>query len=316
MNYLAAKIETLSAKGPVAAGPIVPALPATANPPEAPSPAPALKLDPGSAGVSPSPVAAPVQPAPSADLENQLGSLQNQVRQLQNDKSLLEAKLKEALAAQPAALDPRQLAKAEEQIKALQKENDLLKATEVSNRKLADQSALASKLALENQALQARLNSSTTDAEAAAALRAENQLLKKQLADLKVAPHSPKADQGRELAQAQARLAALQSDKEILRLEKIALEDRVKQLTAPSPVAASPVPPAANSTADASRIQQLERERDDLQKKLAAATKDASGRKGKAAAARVVEMENQVAALRARLETYEAHAVPYGRAPG
>jgi len=39
----------------------------------------------------------------------------------------LEAKLKEALAAQPAAVDPRELAKAQEQVKDLQKENELLK---------------------------------------------------------------------------------------------------------------------------------------------------------------------------------------------
>ena len=39
----------------------------------------------------------------------------------------LEAKLKEALAAQPAAIDPRELAKAEERIRTLEKEADLLK---------------------------------------------------------------------------------------------------------------------------------------------------------------------------------------------
>ena len=51
------------------------------------------------------------------------------MRQLQADKSLLEAKLKEALAAQPAAVDPRELARAEEKIRGLQKENDLLKVS-------------------------------------------------------------------------------------------------------------------------------------------------------------------------------------------
>lgn len=75
-----------------------------------------------------------------AEGTNQFNALQEQVRQLQAekgqlqmdrdqllaDKGLLEAKLKEALTVQPAASDPRELAKAEQRIKALQKENELL----------------------------------------------------------------------------------------------------------------------------------------------------------------------------------------------
>src|SRR5205823_10613335 len=68
-------------------------------------------------------------PATTADSDLQLNGLQEQVRQLQADKTILESKLKEAFAAQPAAVDPRELAKAEEKLRALQKENDLLKVT-------------------------------------------------------------------------------------------------------------------------------------------------------------------------------------------
>jgi tetratricopeptide (TPR) repeat protein len=71
------------------------------------------------------PAPAPVKPAP-ADWENQVETLKAQVRQLQSDKGLLESKLKEALSAQPAAVDPREVAKAEEKVRALQKENELL----------------------------------------------------------------------------------------------------------------------------------------------------------------------------------------------
>src|ERR1035441_639724 len=80
-----------------------------------------------------------------------------------------------------------------------------------------------------------RLKTLNADAEAASSLRAENQLLKKQVADLKAAPPpTGKAEEAnRRLAQAQAQIAALQSDKEMLRLEKIALENQVKQLPAP-----------------------------------------------------------------------------------
>jgi tetratricopeptide (TPR) repeat protein len=55
----------------------------------------------------------------------------------------------------------------------------------------------------------------------------------------------------------------------------------------------------------------LERERDDLQKKLDTAVKELAGRKSKAAAARVQEMTAQLTSLRARLEVLEARQVPY-----
>jgi tetratricopeptide (TPR) repeat protein len=355
---MADKITTLSARVPAPAAPT----PRAAATPGAP------------------PSASPGQPAQSApvnDWEGQLNTLKDQVRQLQADKTVLEAKLKEALSLQPAATDPRELAKAEAKIQDLLKENDLLKvslaqekakpvaaldtkaldearqaveeanrklaeqtktanaltaektvlqnklnslttspanaaeleatkkALEDANRKLAEQTKLAAKLAGEKESLQARVKALNTDAEAAAALRAENQLLKKQVADLKAAPPptSKVEEASRQLAQAQAQIATLQSDKDILRLEKSALENRVKQLSA--------TPAAAAKAADAARIKELERERDELKKSLAVANKELYSRKGKAAAARLADLENQLATLRARLQVFEARQVPY-----
>jgi tetratricopeptide (TPR) repeat protein len=219
------------------------------------------------------------------------------VRQLQADKATLEAKLKESLAVRPAALDPRELARAEEKIKGLMKENELLKVT-------LDQQKAKSLPAADMKALSA-------DAEAAAALRTENQLLKKQLADLKAAPPSvtKPEEANRQLAQAQAQIASLQSDKEMLVLEKMALEQRVKPSSGPS--ASLGLSPAQAQSADATRLKQLQRERDELQKLLAAANKELYSRKGKAAAARLAELDNQLTTLRARLEVYEARQVPY-----
>ena len=317
LNYVAAKIAAISphVPAPVAPSPAGPG----AKPAVTPSAAPAQ----------------PAQPVPPGDWEIQLNTLKDQVRQMQADKAVLEAKLKEALSVQPTSLDPRELARAEDKIKGLVKENDLLKvilaqekakllpaadakalgetrqALTDANRKLADQSKLASELALEKESLQARLKTLNADAEAASSLRAENQLLKKQVADLKAAPPpTGKAEEAnRRLAQAQAQIAALQSDKEMLRLEKIALENRVKQL--PAPPVTQAVAPAPAKMADAARIKQLERERDDLQKQLAAANKELFSRKGKAAAARKADLENQLTTLRARLDVLEARQVPY-----
>ena len=304
-------------------------------------------------------------------------------RQLQADKAVLEAKLKEALSVQPASMDPHELAKAEEKIRNLQKENDLLKlgldqtkgkplpapdtkaldearqtlaeanrklaektktadalalekaalqakldhlpaspanatdleatknALQQANLKLDEQSKLFSVLALEKEGLQARLKTLSAEAEASAVLCAENQILKQQLADLKAAtPPGDKSEQARrQLAEAQTQIAALQSDKEMLRLEKSAFENRVKQLSAP-PVAKDVLPAPAKG-ADAARLKQLQKERDDLQKQLVAANKELSNRKDKAAPARVAEIQRQLATLRARLEVYEARQVPY-----
>src|SRR5207237_8990362 len=113
-------------------------------------------------------------------LENQLSALKTQVRLLQNENMLLESKLKESFSAQPAATDPRELAKAQGKVQSLQKENELLKFTLTqekakprtvdtkaveqtqqflaeANRKLAEQIDKANKLALEKTALQNKL---------------------------------------------------------------------------------------------------------------------------------------------------------------
>ncbi len=90
--------------------------------------------------------------APPADWENQLNELQIQVRQLQAEKAVLEAKLKEALSVQPPAFDARELGKAEERIRALQKENDLLKVNLDKKRQTpGSQAASGNKEELEKQ---------------------------------------------------------------------------------------------------------------------------------------------------------------------
>ena len=318
LNYVAGKIA---------------GLPASVTAPTTPAPG-----VPGATAI-PGTNAAPAQPTAPSDWAAQLGDLNNQVRQLQADKATLEAKLKEALAVQPAALDPRELARAQDKIKSLMKENDLLKVTldqqktntlsatdmkaleetrqalAEAKSKLAEQTATANTLALEKTALQTKLNNlaPSADTGAVTALRTENQLLKKQLADLKTAPASASKleEPSRQLAQVQAQVAALQSDKEMLQLEKIALENRLKQSSSPS---ASPsLSPAQAESADATRLKQVQRERDELQKLLAAANKELYSRKGKAAAARLADLDNQLTTLRARLEVYEARQVPLYR---
>jgi Flp pilus assembly protein TadD len=306
LSYLALKIETLSAQAPV----------------RAPS----------------NPVA---QPGAPNEAERQLGELKQRLQQLEADKVVLEAKLKEALAVQPEATDPRDFSNALAQVKSLEKENELLKVTLAqeksrgsapalkpgmlpaaeANQKLAEQTERANRLAIERDALQSQIKSPTVIGPyAASALQSENVLLRKQLAELKAAPGANSAEAGSRLAEAQKQIAALQADKEMLRLEKAALENRVQQLAAakPSvpvatnavPVVANPAPMTARVT-ESARIKEVERERNLLQKKLDEAMKELYNRKGKALSARLEGLEGQILALKSRLEIFEARQVPY-----
>jgi hypothetical protein len=115
------------------------------------------------------------------ELQEQLRALVEQVRQAQAERGVLEAKLKEALTSQPAMVDAREVAKAEEKIRALQKDNDLLqvsvaqekarmakmvepaalesmqKSLDDVNQKLAKQTDVVSALSVEKEATQKRL---------------------------------------------------------------------------------------------------------------------------------------------------------------
>ena len=400
LTYLATRIAEASANAP-----------AEAAPPSASAPSPnptATNAAAARTATNASPVAPDERDAQLQRLRSQVSRLEAERDQLQADKgrlaedrnglqadkSLLEAKLKEALSLRPAAVDPAQLARAEEKITSLQKENDLLKvaldkerAQPASgsakalaqarqtvaelNRKLAAESTRASALTQEKQALESKLsllppNKANNAALAAArndlaeanrqlarekaltaslqaqkttlekrlddashprefaALQAENQALKQQLAELKTASPGKTSvdDLNRQLTAAQAQIAALEGEKEILRLEKIALQNHLKTLASAPPVASpAAVPVAAVAPAPAAlppatsqetaRIRQLERERDDLQKKLQAAYKQLYDKKGKGAAQKAQELENKLERLQARLDAFEARQVPY-----
>jgi len=284
--------------------------------------------------VTPTPAVAPAPHGPTiAEVQSQIADLQNQLKQVQNDKMLIEAKLREALAARPAGADPREYAEAQEKIRSMEKENDLLqvslaqereKVASLSNsgqllqtkmelegakKQLAEQTARANDLAQQNQALQAQVKTLAANSAELASLRSENAALKKNLTSKSPGDATASnAELSRQLAQAQQTIASLQADKEVWRLEKDALQNRVKQLSSEPKIASAPTP---LWTQDSERVKQLERERDDLQKKLDAAQKELYGRNGKATASRVDELAAELETLRARLDIFESKPVPY-----
>jgi Flp pilus assembly protein TadD len=315
LRYLAAKIAMISSEAP--SGAPVPNAP--------PNPAPAQPLN---QAANP-PVAVP---PPVNDLANTVKALQEQLREEEADRAMLQAKLKEALSAQPATVDPREFNEAQEQIIALEKENDLLKVSLEQSRgggikseaaaavearqELAAARQQAATLAqanaaltAENSRLQARVKEKAAPDAETEALREENAVLKKQVADLKK-PSLPGAESDRKLLEAQAQIAALESDKEILRLEKIALQNRVKQMLAKTPDAQAAASQGDNGSAEI--ITRLEAERDTLQRRLDVAMLEISADKpAPSASAQVDETSRQLEALRARIDILEAHPVPY-----
>lgn len=69
-------------------------------------------------------------PAAGSELTAQLDQLQARLQAQLAANEKLQARLKEALSVQPAAMDPRELEKSQEKIRWLMKENDLLKASQ------------------------------------------------------------------------------------------------------------------------------------------------------------------------------------------
>jgi Flp pilus assembly protein TadD len=177
-------------------------------------------------------VAATTTNAPGISAANQLQQLQKEIERLNAQNTLLDAKLKEALSVQPAPMDPRELAKAEERIKQLTKERDLLKVTleqqQGTAMKLSDPAALEA----ERKLLAEIKQKLAEQMEQNAALRKENEGLKKQVADMKPLLEMPVGEKNELAAQlqiARATITSLQSSNLALRNQQLALEKQLAE---------------------------------------------------------------------------------------
>jgi Tfp pilus assembly protein PilF/regulator of replication initiation timing len=250
-------------------------------------------------------------------------SLRTQLATAQSENQTLQAKLKEALASQPAAIDAAELARAQEQIRSLMKENDLLKTREPAGKNAGDTNGIsqlrrqladtfnkyseehsrAEKLVAENAALQKDLKrTGGQDSTALDLVRSENGRLKAQLAALQAAANDAAAakELAAKLKDARTQIASLQTEVKVVTLEKGALENKVQQLSAEVEKLR-----AANFEG---RIRDLTEQRDELAKQLAEAGKK-SPRKG--ADAQLAALNKEMEALRARLAVDESKPVPY-----
>jgi tetratricopeptide (TPR) repeat protein len=261
-------------------------------------------------------------PSSTDEWKSRVDALSRQVQALQAENATLQAKLQEALAEQPATIDSRELDRAQDQINLFRKENDLLKASMAqlapntnllrqaaqalseANKKLSDERERADQLARDNQVLQGRLQVLASRPGSLDALRDENSLLKKQLADLKAATNSVAGDFNAEMAKTKAQMAVLQSDAEVALLEKATLENKMRNLQMTNRA-------AVNQAENEARIRALTDERNALLAKLGEANKELYGGKNQTVAAQVNTLSDEVKALRARLAVDEAQVIPY-----
>lgn len=253
-------------------------------------------------------------------------ALQGELKRVTQDAHELESlrheneQLKSQLAAPVAVADEKKSTKAQAaQLKAANHQIASLQAALDKNasemaavrQQLAEahdqysaEQARAEKLAADNSALQRELKQAGPDVKAIEALRRENEILKSRVA----APHAAAADvapaqaPAEQLNELHTQVASLQSAVKVAALEKSALENKVRQLSAEAD--------QLQAVNVQGQIRELTKQRDELARKLANASKSAAT-SGKPEAPQVAALNRELASLRARVEVAEAKPVPY-----
>ena len=254
--------------------------------------------------------------APAADTEAQLENLRTQLQVAQAANGLLQAKLKEALSVQPAETDPQALARAQEKIRWLMKENALLTATPGNAATVFVTNELPAAVNVSAPAVVTNFVR-VTDTKALRAAQAQLAATEEKLAEehgraeklaqkLKSLPAStPPAETEKlaaDLKQSQDMVASLQSSAQVAALEKAALERKLQDLSA-----------ATNSGTSAaeyeSRLRELTQERNRLIEKLDLASQKSSGDKD--SRLQIGALNDEISILRSRLAVLEAAQVPF-----
>lgn len=183
----------------------------------------------------PTPGAVTNRPAPAvtSDIDSQFKVLTDEIQRLEANNKLLTAKLKEALSVQPAGVDPQEMAKAAEAVKTLQKENELMKVSLDQERLKSSQMAEgAASVAALNQTLAEIKTKLARQLETMGVLQSENEVLKKQAAEIGQKADANSAESARVLDQAAVKISSLVSNIELLRSEKSLLESRLNEARA------------------------------------------------------------------------------------
>ncbi|HON08967.1 MAG TPA: hypothetical protein PLW02_12795, partial [Verrucomicrobiota bacterium] len=256
------------------------------------------------------------QPQPAReipqDIKDQIDFLQQQISQLKIERDQLQVKLKEALSVQPAAVDPGELARANEKIRNLEKQVELLQLSinqerEKSSNNITNTDINSKLKAMESQIATLIKDNATKEA------KIQSLIAEKEALELSLKNKQPKADGEniqavknleKELALANEKVIDLSKKLESITKEKAVLEKQVAALM-------SEQKSKGSRDKDIKRIKELEKENEELQKKLNALSKDYYNVQQKNQTAKLTDLENQIVALKARLDAYEMKAIPH-----
>ena len=257
------------------------------------------------------PTPAPAGPTPveaaATSTARQLAVLQTEIARLAAQNSLLEAKFREALTVQPAAVDPRELAKAEERIKALQKERDLLAVTleQAAGRtpSTSGKSDAASTEAKQDVVTQTAVVN---------VLQRQNEELQKRINDLLAKLKPSVRGTSEETLKLKESVAALEASNRVMKEEQVTMENRlvdfVKRHGSSDARDAELQKQLAEAQAAAKAAKE---ERDALVEKLNKVTKELTERDTRIRSTATQDLEKQLDGIRAKLKIFEAKKVPF-----
>jgi tetratricopeptide (TPR) repeat protein/HAMP domain-containing protein len=277
LEYISSKLEPLAKK--VAAGGAAATENATPAPRTAPAPADRITL------------------------------LEEEIKRLALQNAHLEARLREALTVQPAAIDPRELAKAESKIKELQKERDLLVVSlEQAGRKPTAPAAN------QNADADAKRNAATQTA-VVGVLRKQNEDLQRQITELvaKLRQSGKLTPASEETLRLRETVAALEASNRVLKEETTSMENRLVQFVRQH----GPGPAARNVELQRELVEARQAartaaaERDALIQRLNEVTKQLNQRDTGAPTVATRQLEQQLEGIRAKLQIFEAKQVPF-----
>ncbi len=274
-------------------------------------------------------------------LEASHSNLEKTRDRLDRERATLESRLKEALGPKAAAVDPVELARAEDRILLLVKENGILKAG--LDRQMADSKRMvesakksveleqqlegargeltavrkqSDELKGERQKLQSRLDVLTRKGdEQTTSLKSEIESLRKDLASARSSRPASATDAAKELASLRTELAEHRSASEKLRSENDSLLREIQKLTdirvTPGSLKVAEVPSPDSAPVDMAQLRRLERERDALRQQLDAARAELRRQDGASPDQRSRDLSLEVGRLEARISALEAKPDPY-----
>ena len=242
--------------------------------------------------------------SPGQALTNQLRQLHEEAGRLANQNALLEAKLREALTVQPAASDPRELNKAEDKIRQLQKERDLLAVTLDQSRPAASPAPSPAE-DLKKQIV--------AQASAAELLRKQNEELQRQLsAAARTKPEAAPTTSPAEWMALREAVVMLQASNRVMQSEQAAMETRLLEWVRSHGSNATGTQPGleAQLAAAQAAAAAAKKDHDELLQKLAEVTRQINQPPTGSVPAGDA-LEKQLDTLRAKLQIFEAKSVPY-----